>query len=199
MTLTLFQGHIRVRIIDKKLLSRFLSITIHIKKIKHSMICVTGVYLRGVSDTFSPVLHLNVHQLSVSSSCIDWRTSNRQVANVLSAANEQFYWLKKLLTSWKPHFSLTVIIPLHISYEIAISVATGWDEHLRAFLVLWKLSWRVRHIMLSLVIILLIFYVVIIMISFIILVNIIDIVTIIFVIIIIIGYRFLLCFIEKQN
>ena len=34
--------------------------TIHIKKIKQSMLCVTGVYLRDITDLIFVFLHLNV-------------------------------------------------------------------------------------------------------------------------------------------
>ena len=36
---------------------------------KHSMLCVAGVYLRGITNTFFPILYLNVSHLSIGSSC----------------------------------------------------------------------------------------------------------------------------------
>ena len=41
----------------------------HIKKINHSMLCVTGVYWRGITNTYSLILHLNVSHLSICSYC----------------------------------------------------------------------------------------------------------------------------------
>ena len=41
----------------------------HIKEIKHSTLCVPGVCLRDTTNTFSPVVHLNVSQRSICSSC----------------------------------------------------------------------------------------------------------------------------------
>ena len=40
----------------------------HVKKIKHSMLCVTGVYLREITNTNFVILHLNASGLSVCSS-----------------------------------------------------------------------------------------------------------------------------------
>ena len=40
----------------------------HIKKIKHNMLCLTGVYLRDNQHDFV-ILHLNVSRLSVCFSC----------------------------------------------------------------------------------------------------------------------------------
>ena len=37
----------------------------HIKMIKQSMLCVTGVYLRDITNTSFVILHLNVSQLSI--------------------------------------------------------------------------------------------------------------------------------------
>ena len=42
----------------------------HIKKIKHSTLCVTGVYLRDLTNIIFVILHLNVSHLSVCSSCL---------------------------------------------------------------------------------------------------------------------------------
>ena len=42
-------------------------VTTHIKKIKHSMLCVTGVYLRDLDNMIFVILHLNVSHLSVFS------------------------------------------------------------------------------------------------------------------------------------
>ena len=41
----------------------------HIKKTKHSMLCVTGVYLRDITNTNFVILHLNVSHLSDCFSC----------------------------------------------------------------------------------------------------------------------------------
>ena len=37
----------------------------HIKKIKQSMLCVTGVYLRDIANTDISILHLHVSLLSI--------------------------------------------------------------------------------------------------------------------------------------
>ena len=42
----------------------------HNKKNKHSVLCVTSVYLRDITNTFSPVLCLNVSHLSNFLSCL---------------------------------------------------------------------------------------------------------------------------------
>ena len=39
----------------------------HIKKFKHSMLCVTGVYLRDITNMIVVILHLRVSDLSVRS------------------------------------------------------------------------------------------------------------------------------------
>ena len=41
----------------------------HIKKIKHSVFCMRRVYFRDLTNTFSPVLHLNESHLSICSWC----------------------------------------------------------------------------------------------------------------------------------
>ena len=41
----------------------------HFTKTKHSALSVTGVYLRGMTNTVSPLLHLNVSHLSICFSC----------------------------------------------------------------------------------------------------------------------------------
>ena len=41
-----------------------------IKQIKHSVLCVSGVYLRDITDMIFVILHLNVGHLSVCSSCL---------------------------------------------------------------------------------------------------------------------------------
>ena len=38
---------------------------IHIEKIKRSMLCATGVYLRDITSTIFVILQLNVNRLSV--------------------------------------------------------------------------------------------------------------------------------------
>ena len=43
-------------------------VAIHIKKIKHSMLCVTGVYLKDIANTSFVILHLNVNCVSVCTS-----------------------------------------------------------------------------------------------------------------------------------
>ena len=40
-----------------------------IKKIKHSMLCVTGLYLKDITNTLFVILHLNVSHLSDCISC----------------------------------------------------------------------------------------------------------------------------------
>ena len=41
----------------------------HMKKIKHSILCVTAVYLRDISNMVFVILHLNLSHLSICSSC----------------------------------------------------------------------------------------------------------------------------------
>ena len=41
------------------------TVTMHIKKMKHSILRVTGVYVRDISNTSCVFLHLNVSRLSV--------------------------------------------------------------------------------------------------------------------------------------
>ena len=41
----------------------------YIKQIKHSTFCMTGVYLRDITNTIWVILHLNVSHLSICSSC----------------------------------------------------------------------------------------------------------------------------------
>ena len=48
---------------------RLCMVTTHIKMIKHSMPCVTGVYLRDVINMIFVILHLNVCRLSICSPC----------------------------------------------------------------------------------------------------------------------------------
>ena len=40
----------------------------HIKNVKHSMLCVTGVYFRDITNIIIVLLHLNNSRLSVCSS-----------------------------------------------------------------------------------------------------------------------------------
>ena len=40
-----------------------------IRKDKHTMVCVTGVYLSDITDIIFSILHLNVSPLSICSSC----------------------------------------------------------------------------------------------------------------------------------
>ena len=70
MTLTLFQGYRYVRIINCKLFLDscwlyFNDVATHIKMVMHSMLCVTGVYLKGITNTIFVLLHFNVSSLSV--------------------------------------------------------------------------------------------------------------------------------------
>ena len=74
MTLCLFQGHRYARIINCKLFFRFLStvfrwcgVGTHVNKIMDSMLCVPGVHLRDIANTFS--LYLNVSHPSI---CFCW-------------------------------------------------------------------------------------------------------------------------------
>ena len=41
----------------------------HIKKIKHGMLCIPGVYLRDMTNLLFQVLYLNVSHLSFRCSC----------------------------------------------------------------------------------------------------------------------------------
>ena len=48
-----------------------------VKKIKYSILCVTGVYFRDITNTFFVILHLHVsHDLNVCSSCISYNAHN---------------------------------------------------------------------------------------------------------------------------
>ena len=44
-------------------------VAIHIKKIKHSVLYVTGVYLRDITNVIFVILHLNVGRIDVFFSC----------------------------------------------------------------------------------------------------------------------------------
>ena len=44
----------------------------HIEKIKHNILCVTGMYLGDITNTISVILHLNVSRLRICSSCYLW-------------------------------------------------------------------------------------------------------------------------------
>ena len=44
----------------------------HMKIVKHSKLCMTGVYLRDITNTCSPVFHLNVSHLSICFSGQIW-------------------------------------------------------------------------------------------------------------------------------
>ena len=46
-----------------------LSAVVYTLKIKHSMLCVTGAYLRDITNTIFASFHLNVNRLSVCCSC----------------------------------------------------------------------------------------------------------------------------------
>ena len=73
MTLTSFEGHRCVRIINCKIVFldscppwfRHCMFRIFIKKIRHSMLCVTAVYLRDITIMNFSILHWNVSHLSV--------------------------------------------------------------------------------------------------------------------------------------
>ena len=71
MTLTLLQGHRYVRIInwilflDSCPLKLRCLVAMHIKMIKHTMLCVTGVYLRDTTNTIFVILQLNLSHLSI--------------------------------------------------------------------------------------------------------------------------------------
>ena len=102
MTLTFFQGHRCVRILNCKLFFRFLS---HVpetwygsytKKIKCNMLCVTGVYLRNLTNIIKKKnLCLNVSHLSACSSCYCffecWVLSNIISCSAL-LSSEMFDW-----------------------------------------------------------------------------------------------------------
>ena len=47
----------------------------HIKKIKHGMLCITGVYLRDITYTIFIVLHLSMSCLSICSFCVFFQYS----------------------------------------------------------------------------------------------------------------------------
>ena len=76
MTSTIFQGHRYVKNISCKLFLDLCTVVLwcmvatHIKKFKHSMLCVTGVYLRDITNIIFAILLLNVSHLSVCSSCL---------------------------------------------------------------------------------------------------------------------------------
>ena len=42
----------------------------YLKKIRHSILCVTGVYLRDITNIIVSILHLNVSHLSVCFSSV---------------------------------------------------------------------------------------------------------------------------------
>ena len=50
----------------------------HIETIKHSKLCVTGVYLRDITNTIFVILHLKVSRLSICSSCVVWAIPGRK-------------------------------------------------------------------------------------------------------------------------
>ena len=41
----------------------------HVKKIQHSVLCVTGVYLRDIMNIIFVISHLDASHLSICSSC----------------------------------------------------------------------------------------------------------------------------------
>ena len=45
-------------------------VAVHIKKIKHSMLCVAGMCLRDTANTIFVILHLYVSRLSICSPCL---------------------------------------------------------------------------------------------------------------------------------
>ena len=47
----------------------------HTKKVKHSMLCVAGVYLIDIVDKMFVILHVNVSRLSICCSCWDFFSS----------------------------------------------------------------------------------------------------------------------------
>ena len=55
--------------LQKTFFRLLLLVATHIKKIKHSKLRASGVYLRDIANTFSPVLHLNVSHPSICASC----------------------------------------------------------------------------------------------------------------------------------
>ena len=82
ITLTLLQGHRYVRIITCKSVFVFVFfnscplsckhclVSTYIKKIKHSVLFVSSVYLRDINNTFFSIVHLNVSHLSVCCSFV---------------------------------------------------------------------------------------------------------------------------------
>ena len=43
----------------------------HIKKIKHSMLCVTGLYLRDINNMIFVIFHLSMSCVSICFSCLE--------------------------------------------------------------------------------------------------------------------------------
>ena len=56
----------------------------HIKNIKHSMLCVNGVYLRDVTGVISTILQLNASHLSICSCCFFQILFSHRVACVIT-------------------------------------------------------------------------------------------------------------------
>ena len=69
MTLALFQGHRYVRNIYGRLCFLDSCPLLQAGDEAVSMLCVTVVHLKDITNMFSPVLHLNVSHLSICSSC----------------------------------------------------------------------------------------------------------------------------------
>ena len=74
MTLTSFQDS-GIQNHELQIFFRFLTTVVlngawflHIEKIKQNILGVTGVYLRDVTNSFAPVLHLNASHLNICSS-----------------------------------------------------------------------------------------------------------------------------------
>ena len=42
----------------------------YVKKIKHSMLCVTGVFIRDITNTIFVTLHVNMSRMSVCCFCV---------------------------------------------------------------------------------------------------------------------------------
>ena len=89
MTLTSCQGNRYVIMISN--LVYWCMVATHIKKIKYSMLCVTGVYRRNVTNTILVILHLNVSHLSFCSSC--WmKEKGRELSVFWCACFEVCVW-----------------------------------------------------------------------------------------------------------
>ena len=53
-----------------------------IKKIRHSVLCLTGVYFRNITNTIFVIFHLNVNCLRVCSTCLENTKNKGQILGI---------------------------------------------------------------------------------------------------------------------